>query len=143
MTPTEIRETYFGCKFARPSAAVIRGSEGCCGKCGGKLPEDCRFLTCLSCRQATKRERRETCSAGLVLQNGGLPPDYYANALTRIDQADVSRKCKRLARLSREFAFQALGPCAVFWDTDEDSITFEAMHHEGSFVVHGDSAPND
>ena len=83
-----------------------------------------------------------TCSAGLVLRNGGLPPDHFDHALTRIDQADVSRKCKRLARLSREFAFQALGPCSVFWDTDEDSITFEAMHHEGSFVVHGDSEPN-
>ena len=82
------------------------------------------------------------CSAGLVLQNGGLPPDYFANALARIDQADVSRKCKRLARLSREFAFQALGPCAVFWDTDEDSITFEDMNHDCAFVVHGDSKQN-
>ena len=82
------------------------------------------------------------CSEGLVLRNGGLPPDYFANALTRIDQADVSRKCKRLARLSREFAFQVLGPCAVFWDTDEDSITFEDMTHDCAFVVHGDSKQN-
>ena len=82
------------------------------------------------------------CSAGFVLPNGGMPPDHFDLALTRINQADVSPKCKRLARESRVFAFKVLGPCAVFWDTDEDSITFEDLQHDCAFVVHGDSEPN-
>ena len=60
--------------------------------------------------------------------------------LERIDGARVSNTAKDLATSMLDFAMSAFGvdECSVFWDEDNDSITFEEEAGRGIELYGGD-----
>jgi hypothetical protein len=66
------------------------------------------------------------------------PPqaDLRTKAWKRIQEAEVSLLCKKMANRILPLATQLLQKPAVFWDSDENSITFEGLDKK-SITVNG------
>ena len=66
-----------------------------------------------------------------TLAYGGLPPSPWVYIEERIKEATVSDSCKTLARSLIHSAINEFRDPSVFWDSSDDSITFEECSQTG------------